>query len=101
METKIRKTHADLIKAIADIAATMTLARTVELYHFALFLKTHPLPSEETFEEMVADEAIWDTQFATTNDDKFAALVAAIEAEINEGKILLMFDEHGEFIEHS
>ncbi|MFZ5807671.1 MAG: hypothetical protein ACOY16_00165 [Chloroflexota bacterium] len=101
METKIRKTHADLIKAIADIAATMPLARTVELYHFALFLKTHPLPSEETFEEMVADEAIWDTQFATTNDDKFAALVAAIEAEINEGKILLMFDEHGEFIEHS
>jgi hypothetical protein len=91
----------DLIKAIADIAATMPLARTVQLYQFALFLKTHPLPTEETFEEIAADEAIWDTQFTATDDDKLAALVAAVEAEINEGKELPMFDEHGEFIEHS
>jgi len=27
-------------------------------------------------------------------------MVAAVEAEINEGKVLPMFDEHGEFIEH-
>jgi len=65
-----------------------------------LFLKTHPLPTEETFEEIAADEAIWDTQFAATDDDKLAALVATVEAEINEGKVLPMFDEHGEFIEH-
>ncbi len=49
METKIRQTQADLVKAIAEIATTMPLARTVQLYPFALFLKTHPLPTEETF----------------------------------------------------
>jgi hypothetical protein len=101
METKIRQTHADLIKAIAEIAATMPLARTVQLYHFALFLKTHPLPAEETFEEIAADEARWDTQFASTDDHKLAALVAAVEVEINEGKVVPMFDEQGNFIEHS
>ena len=100
METKIRKTQADLIKAITDIAATMPLARTVQLYQFALFLKTHPLPTEETFEEIAADEAVWDTQFAATDDNTLAALVRAVEAEINECKILPMFDEHSEFIEH-
>jgi len=100
MDTKIQKIHADLIKSIAELAATMPLARTVQLYQFALFLKTHPLPTEETFEEIVADEAIWDTQFAATADDKLAALVAAVESEINEGIVLSMFDEHGEFIEH-
>ena len=40
-----------------------------------------------------------DTQFSATDDDALAALVAAVEGEINEGKILPMFDEHGEFLE--
>ena len=56
--------------------------------------------TEETFEEIAADEALWDAQFAATDNGKLAALVAAVEAEINEGKTLPMFDEHGEFIEH-
>ncbi|MBC7228431.1 MAG: hypothetical protein H5T61_14570 [Thermoflexales bacterium] len=101
MTAKTQQTQADLVKAIADIAATMPLARTVQLYQFALFLKTHPLPSEETFEEIAADEALWDAQFAATDDTKLAALIAAVEAEISEGKTLPMFDERGEFIEHS
>jgi len=88
-----------LVKAISDIAAAMPLARTVQLYQFALFLKTHPLPTEETFEEIAVDEARWDEQFAATDDNKLAALAAAVEAEISGGKTLPMFDEHGEFIE--
>jgi hypothetical protein len=91
--------QTDLVKAITEIAATMPLARTVQLYEFALFLKSHPLPTEETFEEIAADEALWDAQFAATDDDKLAALMASVEAEINEGKTLPMFDERGEFIE--
>ncbi len=100
MATKIQQTQAELVKAIADIATTMPLARTVQLYQFALFLKTHPLPTEETFEEIAVDEALWDAQFAATDDDKLAALIAEVETEISEGKTLPMFDEHGEFIEH-
>jgi len=92
--------RTDLVKAITEIAAAMPLARTVQLYEFALFLKSHPLPAEETFEEVAADEALWDTQFAATDDDRLAALVASVEAEINAGETLPMFDERGEFIEH-
>ena len=55
---------------------------------------------EEAFEKIVADEAIWNAQFAATDDDKLAALVASVEAEINADKTLPMFDERGEFIEH-
>ena len=99
MTTKVRQTQAVLVKAITDIATAMPLARTVQLYLFAFFLKTHPLPTEETFEEIAADEALWDAQFAATDNGKLAALVATVEVEINEGKTLPMFDEHGEFIE--
>jgi hypothetical protein len=91
--------QVNYIKAIAEIAANMPLARTVQLYEFALFLKSHPLPSEETFEEIAADEAIGDAQFAATDVAKLDALIASVEAEINEGKTLPMFDERGEFIE--
>ena len=92
--------QTDLVKAITEIAAAMPLARAVQLYEFALFLKSHPLPAEETLEEIAADEAQWDAQFAATDDDKLAALAASVEAEINEGKTLPMFDDRGEFIEH-
>ena len=94
MATEIQHTREDLAKAIADIAADMPLARTVQLYQFALFLKTQPLPPKETFEEITADEALWDRQFATTDDETLAALVAAVENEIHEGNTLPMFDEH-------
>ncbi len=94
------QTQTDLAKAIAEIATAMPLPRTVQLYEFALFLKTHPLPVDEASEEIAADEARWDMQFAATDDDKLAALVASVEAEINAGQTLPMFDEHGEFVEH-
>jgi len=99
MVTKIQA-RTDLVKAITEIAAAMPLARTVQLYEFALFLKSHPLPADETFEEIAADEALWDAQFAATDDDRLTALVASVEAEINAGETLPMFDERGEFIEH-
>lgn len=93
------QTQTDYIKAISEIAAAMPLARIVQLYEFALFLKTNPLPTEETFEQIVADEAEWDAQFAATSDEKLEALVAAVDAEIDSGKTMAMFDERGEFIE--
>lgn len=92
--------QSDLVKAIAEIASAMPLARTAQLYEFALFLRTHPLPAEETLEEIAADEARWEAQFAATDDSHLAAWVAAVEVEINEGKTRPMFDELGEFIEH-
>lgn len=78
----------------------MPIARTIQLYEFALFLESHPLPMEETLEEVAADEALWEAQFDATEDDQLAALIAAVEAEISEGRILPMFNALGEFAEH-
>ncbi len=89
--------QTDLVKAISDIAATMPILRAAQLYEFALFLKSHPLPTEETLDDILADEAVWDAQFAATDDQKLAELVAAVEAEINGGKTLPMFDRQGNF----
>ncbi|MBI3959724.1 MAG: YgiT-type zinc finger protein [Chloroflexi bacterium] len=47
-----------------------------------------------------ADEAQWDAQFAATDDGKLAELVAAVEAEINDGRTLPMFDAQGNFREY-
>jgi hypothetical protein len=56
---------------------------------------------QEAFEKIAADEAIGDAQFAAINAAKLDALIASVEAEINEGKTLPMFDERGEFIERN
>ena len=55
---------------------------------------------EETLEAVAADKAEWAAQFAATDDDKLAELIASVEAEISKNKTQPMFDEHGEFIEH-
>lgn len=91
--------YTDLVKAIAEIAASIPLARRVQLYEFALFLESHPLPAEEAIEAIAADEAQWEAQFAATDDAKLAALIASVEDEIGENKTEPMFDEGGEFIE--
>ena len=92
--------QTDLVKAISKIAAEMPVFRTAQLYEFAVFLKSHPLPTEETLEDILADEALWDAQFAATDDAKLAELVAAVEAEIADGKTTLMFDSQGNFREY-
>ncbi len=84
----------------------MPPASVERLYEFAVFLKTHPLPytledehvakSEEALIE--EDEAIWTAQFEATTDEQFAAMIASVEAEIDEGKAMPMFDEQGNFI---
>lgn len=93
--------QTELVKAISAIAAALPTPRTMQLYEFALFLNTHPLPGKELLEDIAADEALWDAQFASTDDDKLAALISAVEIEIGEGRIFPMFDEQGEFIERA
>ncbi|MCL4830966.1 MAG: hypothetical protein KJZ86_00960 [Caldilineaceae bacterium] len=92
--------QTNLVQAISDIAAAMPITRTIQLYEFARFLESHPLPMEETLEEIAADETLWESQFAATEDDKLAELIAAVEAEISEGKTFPMFDMQGEFNEY-
>jgi len=92
-------TQTDLVKEISEIAAAMPAMRRRQLYEFALFLESHPLPAEETLEAIAADEVQWDAQFADTDEKKLAKLIASVEAEISENKTQPMFDERGKFIE--
>ncbi len=94
------QTRSGYVKAIAEIIATMSHARLMQLYEFALFLKSNPLPFEESLEEVAEDEAMWDAQFAATDDIKLAELAESVEKEINEGKTSPMFNDRGEFAEH-
>ncbi len=94
------RTRTDYIKAISEIVTTLSHARLIQLYEFALFLKSHPLPTEESPEKILEDEAHWEAQFAATSDVKLTELVESVEREINEGKTLPMFNDRGEFTEH-
>jgi hypothetical protein len=94
-------TQTDLVKAISEIAAAIPLPRRIQLYEFALFLENHPLPAEETFEQIAEDEAKWEAQFATTSDEKIQALIAAVEADINAGQVESLFDNNGDFLERN
>ena len=86
-------------QAIAEIVEAMPLARRIHLYEFALFLKSHPLPNEDTLEAMAADELAWNAQFEATDANQLEALAATVEAEIHLGQVAPMFDEQGQFIE--
>ena len=92
--------QTEMVEAIAEVAATMPPTRTAQLYEFALFLQSRSLTTDDDTAEVVADEALWDAQFAATDDAKLAALLASVEAEISTGKTLPMFDAHGDFVEH-
>jgi hypothetical protein len=97
------KTEAqtDFVKAIAEIAESIPLLRRKQLYEYALFLESHPLPAEETLEAIAQDEGRWDKKFAATSDNKFAKLIASVEAEISESGTQPMFDENGDFVERT
>ncbi len=90
----------NLVKEITKIASSMTSIRTQQLYEFAMFLQSHPLPGEERLEEIIAeDEARWEAQFADTSDDELVRLIKNVEAEISQGDTFPMFDASGAFIE--
>lgn len=94
------RTQMSLVKKITEIAKLMPLERTMQLYQFALSLKRQSTSIyQENQEEINRDEAVWQSQFVATPDDNLAAMVASVEAEISNGKVLPMFNENGDFIE--
>ena len=87
----------NVIKAITELAEEMPPSRIVQLYEYALFLKSR----QESPEDVQADEALWDEQFAATSDETWSKLIEDVRNEIREGKTQPMFDDKGEFIERS
>jgi len=90
--------HTLLVKAISDIASAMPLLRTRQLYQLARFLQSLSVEEADEIDEII-DELLWNVQFSRTSGEALAALTASVEKEIEEGRIMPMFDEEGNFIE--
>jgi len=108
MQTRTATDSIDYIQAIAELVAKMPLERAAQVYDFARFLLTQPmpptpLPDEDSDdwlndgeEQMQAEDALWEATF-TRHRDKFRALAEAARAEIAAGTTQPMFDERGDF----
>ena len=79
---------------VVDLIMTLPSDRLVSVYDFALFVKTHPHPSEprsevnifgETEAEIQADEELWDRQFAASRE-KLRALAHEAAMEYRTGR---------------
>ncbi|MBF0376650.1 MAG: hypothetical protein HQK72_04115 [Desulfamplus sp.] len=93
------KKHTDLVKEIVEIANFIPLEQTLQLYKFALILKSQASSHEEVSDNINIDEELWKAQFAKTSDDKLANLVKLVETEIDKGATMPMFNKNGDFIE--
>jgi hypothetical protein len=90
-------TQVDYTKAIVAIVNTLPIERKVQVYEYVLFLQSRSQAADAA--QVEVDEALWDAQFAATDDAKLAALIETVEAEIQTGQAVPMFDEQGEFVE--
>ena len=75
---------------LLSIARTLPAERLRQVVQFARFLQVQSLDEfalvdEETPEEIAADEALWDAQFAATQDG-LEKMAEKVRAEIRAGK---------------
>lgn len=77
-------------QALLSIARTLPTERILQVLQFARFLQVQTLDEfalddEETPDEIAADEALWDAQFAATQDG-LTKMAEKVRAEIRAGK---------------
>ena len=106
MQTQAANRSIDYARAVSELVAKMPVERAVQVYDFAIFLQIRPPHTRlvdrgdddwlnDTEEQMLAEDALWDAAYAR-HRDKFAALAEAARVEIAAGTTQPMFDEHGE-----
>lgn len=88
-------TRDDVIAAIEALPAD----KLVEVYDFARFLAERSTAAEvePTEAELATEDAKWEATYAR-HADKFDALAAQAEADIDADKSLPMFDEDGRWL---
>jgi len=77
-------------QALFSIINTLPVERVLQILEFARYIQTQTLEDfalleEETTEEIVADEARWDAQFAETQDE-FKKMADVVRAQIKAGR---------------
>lgn len=76
-------------QALLSIARTLPADRVLQVVQFARFLQVQTLDefalNDETPDEIAADEALWDAQFAASQDG-LTKMAEKVRAEIRAGK---------------
>jgi hypothetical protein len=77
-------------QALFSIIRTLPVERVLQILEFARYIQTQTLEDfalmeEETTEEIAADEARWDAQFAETQDG-LKKMADVVRAEIKAGQ---------------
>jgi hypothetical protein len=82
-------------QSLMRIVRTLPLERVVQILDFARYVQSQAiedvgfLDEDETAEEILADEARWDAQFATTQDG-LKKMADKVRADIRAGRTMPM-----------
>jgi hypothetical protein len=87
-------------QALISIVRTLPVERIVQILDYARYIQSQTiedfgfLDDDETEEEILADEARWDAQFAATQDD-LKKMADKVRAEIRAGRTMPMVFKDG------
>ena len=89
-------------QALISIVRTLPVERIVQVLDYARYIKSQTiedfgfLDDDETEEEIIADEAHWDAQFAATQDG-LKKMADKVRADIRAGRTMpMVFTKDGE-----
>ena len=95
MKVKTASQPSAYEQALISIVRTLPLERIVQILDYARYIQSQTiedfgfLDDDETEEEILADEARWDAQFAATQDD-LKKMADKVRAEIRAGRTMSM-----------
>jgi hypothetical protein len=95
MKVKTASQPSAYEQALISIVRTLPVERIVQILDYARYIQSQTvedfgfLDDDETEEEILADEALWDAQFAATQDD-LKKMADKVRAEIRAGRTMPM-----------
>ncbi len=95
MKAKTASQPSAYEQALISIVRTLPVERIVQILDYARYIQSQTiedfgfLDDDETADEILADEARWDAQFAATQDD-LKKMADKVRAEIRAGRTMPM-----------
>ena len=95
MKVKTASQPSAYEQALISIVRTLPVERIVQILDYARYIQSQTvedfgfLDDDETEEEILADEALWDAQFAATQDG-LKKMADKVRAEIRAGRTMPM-----------
>ena len=95
MEKQTTAQPSAYIQALIDIVRKLPVERVVQILDYARYIQSQTiedfgfLDDDETEEEILADEAHWDAQFAATQD-ALKKMADKVRADIQAGRTMPM-----------